>query len=443
MDIERALLSKALQSGELPDLVARGIEVDHFADEDLADLYDWAVDFMSKHAQPPSMTIAREEFRDFKPLLTQDPLSWHVDQFIRRVKERLAIELVRGYHDCLQDPAEIDEIELRALEMARELTEIVPSPKARRFSEGTARREDYARRKKKNIVHGVKIGIPSIDNLTLGLQPHELLIWGGGPGGGKTTALQYCAMQTYLNGATPLIISLEVDSEQILRKFDTMAAKVSYHALKALELNPEEEQKWTEILERAERDRMERDIIIIDDIKNCTVDKVAAQQIRYKPDVVAVDYLEEMKTPRNVQGWEGVASNGRGLKQQARTTKTPYMTATQLNREGETAYQSAQKIADILIVLISPDEDEGVSDEIEFYLRKYRDGPSRKSVKMHWDLNFMDIYEMESTNGKPRGLGRKPTERFPVRNPGSSEFTGVGGRTQGLRAFVEKRRNGR
>ena len=83
MDIERALLTKALSTkDDLPELVARGIDPDHFADEDLADLYDWAVDFMSKHASPPSMTIMREEFRDFQPLLTKDPLSWH-DRAVR------------------------------------------------------------------------------------------------------------------------------------------------------------------------------------------------------------------------------------------------------------------------------------------------------------------------------------------------------------------------
>jgi replicative DNA helicase len=416
MDIERALLSKALQSGELSELVARGIEPDHFADEDMADLYDWCVDVMSKHAQPPSMAAAREEFADFHPLLTKDPLSWHIERFVRRVKERMAIELVRGYHDALEDPQEIDEIELRALEMARQLTEVVPSPKASRFSAGKARKEEYQRRKKKReIIHGIPLGIPTFDGITLGIQNHELVIWGGPPGGGKTTGLQYCSMHGYLHGETVLFVSLEVEAEQILRKFDTLRTQIRYHALKALELNPQEEKKWTEILERAEQEKMERDIIIVDDIRNCTPDKVAAQQIRYKPGLVAVDYLEEMRTPRNVAGWEGVAANGRALKQQARTTKTPHLTATQLNREGETSYQSAQKIADMLIVLIPPDEDDEDPTTMKLLLRKYRDGPSRKTVNMHWDLSIMDIHEADAaTNGRftPRKLGDKRKQKI-------------------------------
>ena len=194
MDIERALISKALSTGELAELVARGIDPDHFADEEIADLYEWSTEFMATHAAPPSMTATKLEFRDFQPLLTQEPLTWHVQQFERKVKERLAVELVRDYHDCLDDPNEIDEIDLRALEMARRLAEIIPAPKAMRFSEGTARKEDYERRKKKDIALGIPLGIPTFDNITLGVQNHELVIWGGPPGGGKTTGLQHCAM---------------------------------------------------------------------------------------------------------------------------------------------------------------------------------------------------------------------------------------------------------
>jgi len=409
MDIERALLSQALATGELSELVARGIEPDHFADEDLADLYDWCVGEVAQHGDPPSMGIVREEFADFHPMLTKEPMSRLMKRFVLRVKERLAVELVRGYHDALEDPDEIEEIEVRALEMARQLAEAIPAPKASRLSAGKARKEEYQRRKKKDIQLGIPLGIPTFDGITLGVQNHELVIWGGPPGGGKTTGLQHCSMHGYMHGETVLFVSLEVEAEQILRKFDTMLSKIRYHALKALELNPEEEKKWYEILERAEREKMDRDIIIVDDIKNCTTDKVAAQQTRYKPGLVVVDYLEEMRTPRNVQGWEGVAANGRGLKQQARTTKTPHITATQLNREGETSYQSAQKIADMLIVLIPPDEEDEDPTTMKLLLRKYRDGPSRKTVDMHWDLATMDIHEADAakTNGRfaPRKLG--------------------------------------
>jgi replicative DNA helicase len=206
------------------------------------------------------------------------------------------------------------------MEMARELTEVVPAPRSEKLSEGKKRREEYYRRKREGIEHGVKIGIPTFDDLTLGIQPHEICIWGGPTGGGKTTGMQYSSISAYLKKRTVLFISLEVEAEQILRRFDVMLAdaKIRYKALKALDLNKEEEEQWEKILERAESERLQHDIIIIDDIKNCSVDKVAAEALRYKPDVVCVDYLEEMRGHRNNQSWENVRDAGRGLKQFAR-----------------------------------------------------------------------------------------------------------------------------
>jgi len=412
MDIERAILSKAFQSGEFSDVVARGIEPDHFADEDSADAYDFALEFLSKHKQPPTIEVMRGE--GFKPIVTQEPLSYLIERFVLKVKERTAVELVRGYHDALEDPEEIAEIELRALEMARQLAEIVPTPKAQRLSEGTARKQEYDRRKKRKIQHGIELGIPTFDNITLGIQPHELLIWGGPPGGGKTTGIQYTALNAYLAGKTVLFVSLEVEAEQILRRFDTMLSNVRYQALKALDLDDGEEKKWHRILQRCEKQRADKDIIIIDDIRNCTIEKVAAEQIRYKPGMVCVDYLEEMRPPRNLRDWEAVQENGRGLKQAARVSKVPHVTATQLNREGETSYQSAQKIADMLIILLPPDIDEDQT-QMRLLMRKYRDGPSRRHVLMQWNLDRMDIKEIEDTDKYPaKKLGAEaPKQKNP------------------------------
>lgn len=404
MDVERALLSKAIASGDLPDVVARGIEPDHFADEEYADIYEWSTEFLANHKQPPTMEVTRGEFPGFKPHVTQDPLSYLTERFVLLVKERTAVELVRGYHEALEDPDEIAEIELRALEMATELANTVPTPKAQRVSEGTQRKQEYERRKKKSVVHGIRLGIPTFDDITLGIQPHELVVWGGPPGGGKTTGIQNTSLHAYLQGVTVLFVSLEVEAEQILRKFDTMLSHVRYKALKGLELRPEEEKRWHKILRQCEKDRVEKDIIIRDDIPNCTVAKIAAEQIRYKPGMVCVDYLEEMRIPRNIQGWEGVAENGRGLKQLARVTKCPFVTATQLNREGETAYQSAQKIADMLIILNPPEDDED-QDKMLLTMRKYRDGPSRKQAHMKWDLETMEIEEIAAPVKRDVKLG--------------------------------------
>jgi replicative DNA helicase len=256
------------------------------------------------------------------------------------------------------------------------------------------------------------MGIPTFDRLMVGMQPHELVVYAGPPGAGKTTGMQHTSINVYAkSGLSVLFVSLEVEGEQILRKFDTMLSGISYHALKAMDLDVGSEQKWTEVLERCESEHLERDIAIRDDIRNCTVEKVIAEEIRFKPGLVAVDYLEEMRSRKGLADWESVRENARGLKQQARVSKIPHVTGTQINREGDTAHQSIHKIADTLIQLIPDEDDEKV---MKYVLRKYRDGPSHKEVLMKWDLDTMDIGEMAHRKEYPalRGSnGNKPAAR--------------------------------
>jgi replicative DNA helicase len=413
-DIERLVLWNALSTGEFPKLITRGIEVDHFADEDVQDVYEYCMNFMREYSQPPSISAVKDQFPKFKAKLTGDPLDLHLKKFIRQVKYRKATELVRAYHEALDDPDEIDEIELRAIEMGRELTEIVPAPKSHRLSEGLARKREYDRRKKEGIRHGIMMGIPSFDIITLGIQPHELVVIAGYMGMGKTTFMQLLALNAYLQGKTVLFISLEVEAEMILRKFDVMLSNVRYRALKALELNAGEEETWTKILKQCEADKLERDIIIKDDIANCTPDKVSAEIIREKPELTCVDYLEEMRAPRGVIGWEAISQNGRDLAQMARVMKNPIITATQLNRDGgkgdvnlsTLGYQSIGKQAHTLIGL-SQTEEQLEADEMEASLLKYRDGPSKKTVLLDWKMETMELGEKGAAQSFPMRATKK------------------------------------
>lgn len=756
-DIERLIIWKALSTGELPHLISRGIEVDHFVDEDVQDVYEYSLKFLRDHKQPPSITAVKEQFPKFNAKLSSDPLDYHIKKFTRKVKERKAIELVRAYHEALEDPDEIDEIELRAMEMARELIAVVPAPRASRLSEGQSRKREYDRRKKEGIQHGTMMGIPSFDEIMLGIQPHELVVVGGYMGRGKaqpldsgvltpdgwttmgellvdddivgsdgekqkvtgifdqgvkdnyvvefndgstteccgehlwtvfdssariyrtktlnelrnsvlksgtihrwhvdnikpvkfnkselpidsyllglllgdggltgttpvfssadpeiiesisqllpdgmlvnysdqydyrlvdpkahcknpnrltkdlrdlglmgkysyqkyipdeylfssledrigllqgildadgsaaatrvdysssseqlaldvcelveslggrtnlsvkktthldsyrvcirmssevcpfrlqrkrlkyklrtkyadmrraivgiyyvgkttmrcisvsnqdnlyvtdnyilthnTTLMQFFALNAYLQGKTVLFVSLEVEAEQILRKFDVMLSNVRYRALKALELDAGEEKAWTAILEKCESDKAERDIIVRDDIQNCTTDKIAAEVIREKPSFLCVDYLEEMTAPRGIMGWEAVSRNGRDLKQHARVKKIPTVTATQLNREGgkgevtlsTLGYQSIGKQADTLLGM-SQDDDQAAQYEMDVLLLKHRDGPSNKTATMDWKLDTMQIKEKGSVESFPlraskRRLSKKDREK--------------------------------
>src|SRR3954453_7773735 len=405
-DVETTLVWSAIQNGDLADVITRGIEVEHFADDEVADVYLWASDFYALHKRPPTSEAMSNEFPHFKARLSKEPTKYHADRFIRQVKERKAEECLRDFFDRMEDPEDIDDIEIHAIDFANQLAELVPAPRAQYFGKGAkSRKERYDRRKRDGDKPGLMLGIPKYDAIMVGLQEHELLVYAGPPGAGKTTGMRHTTMHGYLQGRTGLFVSLEVEAEQVLRKFDVMLSSVSYLSMKALAMDAPDERRWTEILERAENDSVERDIIIRDDIRNCTVEKVTAETIRHKPGLVVVDYLEEMRSRKGLSDWESVRENARGLKQQARVVRIPHVTGTQINRDGDTAHQSIHNVADAIIQLYPDDDDEKI---MLYRLLKYRDGRSRAEVTMKWDLDRM-VIEQTGHRMQYTPLGTKPT----------------------------------
>ena len=420
-DVETTLVWSAIQNGDLADVLARGVYPEHFADDDVAETYGWAAGFYAEHKRAPTSEAMSIEFPHFKARLSKEPTKYHLDRFIRQCKERKAEECLRDFFDRMEDPEDLDDIEIHAIDFANQLAEVVPAPRAEYFGRNAkSRKELYDKRKRDGEKPGLMLGIPRYDAIMQGLQDHELLVYAGPPGAGKTTGMQHTTINAYLQGRTSLFVSLEVEAEQILRKFDVMLSNVSYHAMKALAMDVGDERKWTEILERAEHESAQRDIIIRDDIKNCTVEKVTAETIRHKPGLVVVDYLEEMKGRKNLSDWESVRENARGLKQQARVSRIPHVTGTQINRDGDTAHQSIHKVADAIIQLY-PDEDD---DKIMLYrLLKYRDGQSRAEVSMEWDLDRMHI-QQSGHRMEYKPLGAKPTSNGHKK--GKLSLAGIG-----------------
>jgi replicative DNA helicase len=405
-DIESTVLTKAFTTGKLEDLIAKEIEPDHFADELHGEIFEFAQDFFHHHQATPSMEVVSTEFPNFKPKISKDPLSYHLDKFIEVVTYRRAVDLIRGYHEDIDDRSQWADLPLRAMEMARELIDAVPGSQIEKLSDAQKRRDEYYLRKKQGIEHGILLGIPSFDEVTFGTQPYELVVFGGKPGAGKSTMLVYAAVSAYLRGRTVYLATMENTAEQTIRKIDTMLAEdqIRYSALKSCSLTKKEEEAWDKILERAASERHKHDIYVQGTLKNASVEKIAADQMKYKPDLVVVDYLELMKTRTKMEGWQSIQENGRGLKQTARLTNVPCYVATQLNRtSGDTSYQSAEQIADILINIRGDQEDEA-DGEMELVMKKNRDGASRIKATMVRKLDTMNIHE------------KSFAERFPIRN---------------------------
>lgn len=404
MDIERLLVTKLASSGEIDKLVSAGIIATHFSSGDCSEVYGYMVDHLRKYRAVPSQDAVKKKFPKFEWQFTTDTLGYLTDEFISQIKRRETITMLRDLAVAVDDPVRVKRLDEEALEMARNLAMIVPSTRASRFSDMSKRIEEYRLKALSGDSWGIKMNIPTFDNLTYGVQPHEFIAVIGYQGTGKSTMLEYLAFQAYLQEKSTLFISLEMESEALYRRFDTMANNFDYNALKGLELSDKEIEIWEKMADRVQSNKHSHDIIVLDDLGRASVEKVYAEMARYKPDVCMVDYLSLMSAPSHVgQGWERVGEITKGLKINARSLKTPIIAAAQTNRDSAKAGPELDNIAFASSIGMDTDiilglhQDELMRDNhrMEVRMLKNRDGDTGK-VTMDWNMTNRQFCEVSA-----------------------------------------------
>lgn len=408
MEHERKLLSKALHTGSVESVIARGIETRHFSDPKLRAVWDSVCAHVLKYGSSPSAVSVLRKHSDVVLDVVQDSLEYVIDQFLLLTKRRIAVERLLAMGSVIDgnDDEQLMRIEEIFLESAQELSRAVPGGKVARYSDMNDRIRLYEHDAKEGASRGIQFGIPTLDDLTYGIQPHELVVISGWQGTGKSTLMQHILHRAYVNeGATPMLISLEMEASALYRKWDTMAAPWTYDELKGHRLSDDQLVEWGRMAERAKK--ASNDIIVLDDVGRCTVEKVHAEMNRYNPDIVGIDYISLMSTPKDDKAaiWETVTYITKELKQLARSTGTPIVAIAQTNRESATAGARLENISysrsigqdsDIVLGLYS---DEVMREEKRMQVRmlKNRDGRTT-NIDMKWDMDQMRFREWSVTD---------------------------------------------
>ncbi|NLR94933.1 DnaB-like helicase C-terminal domain-containing protein [Flammeovirga agarivorans] len=130
-----------------------------------------------------------------------------------------------------------------------------------------------------------------------------------------------------------LVFSLELTFDQIIRRFDSMLSKVSYHRLSKATLTKAEERTYSRYLRiSAKKSR----ILVADKVFSLAEMKAIA--LARKPSIILIDGLYQAKAIRKVRGnstHEHILAISRDLKIMAKEIDVPIVYTTQMNREGE------------------------------------------------------------------------------------------------------------
>ena len=188
----------------------------------------------------------------------------------------------------------------------------------------------------------------SLDDLTAGLQPSDLIVIAGRPSMGKTSLALGMAQHAALHAGTVVgIFSLEMSKPQLVLRMLSSEARVDSHALRTGRLQKED---WWRLAEAA--GKLEQAPIYIDDSGAVTVQQMRGKARRLKAerglDLLIVDYLQLMQGKSDSESRQQEISDiSRSLKTLAKELNVPVIALSQLSRAVEARKPPVPMLADL------------------------------------------------------------------------------------------------
>jgi replicative DNA helicase len=257
------------------------------------------------------------------------------------------------------------------------------------------------RRENKN--DGLMTGFEKFDSLTNGLKKGNLVVLGARPGMGKTSFALQMAKQVAEQNKSTLFFSLEMMSEEVIKRLESQISGINNKKIETDNLNPFE----LEQLAIAHK-KIRQLSLHIDDTAGLSVPKMKlkAQRVKqkYGLDLIVVDYLQ-LCTNDKAHNREGeISSISRGLKQLAKDLECPVIALSQLSRALETRSDkrpmlsdlresgAIEQDADMVTFLYRPKYyDKGLPEDIvEFIISKNRHG-SLETINFEF-IDYLTIF---------------------------------------------------
>lgn len=191
---------------------------------------------------------------------------------------------------------------------------------------------------------GLTSGFKSIDHLTGGWQPSDLIILAARPGMGKTAfALNIARHAAVHGGKHGAIFSLEMSKEQLVDRMVSAETEIYLDKIRRRSLNDYDHKRFLQMTDLIESG------IHIDDSAALSIQSLRSKAIRlkHKHDIgwIAVDYLQLMRG-ENTKGGnreQEISSISRGLKAIAKELNIPVIALSQLSRAVENRPASSRR----------------------------------------------------------------------------------------------------
>ena len=299
-------------------------------------------------------------------------------------------------------------------------------------------------RTKKDEISGVPSGFASLDRITYGWQPTDLIILAARPSVGKTAFALNLARNAALHPTKPQPVgffSLEMSASQLVQRILSAESEIKMEKISRGKL---EDYEYQQLLSKG-LNRLESAPIYIDDTAALNIFEFRAKARRlvnkHNVKIIIIDYLQLMSGSgdKNSNREQEISNISRSLKALAKELNIPIIALSQLSRAVETRKESKmpqlsdlresgaiEQDADMVMFIYRPEYYEVMSNEMgestqgETHIRiaKHRNG-SLDLVKLRARLDIQRFEEWDGEGGIP-GLGSnyKPTASLPGNSGG-------------------------
>lgn len=312
----------------------------------------------------------------------------------------------------------------------------------------TINRIDELRTKKEDI-SGVPSGFPSLDRVTYGWQPTDLIILAARPSVGKTALALNLARNAALHPVKPTgvgIFSLEMSASQLVQRILSAESEIMLEKIARGKL---EEYEYQQLHTKGIK-KLEQAPIFIDDTAALNIFEFRAKARRlvnkHNVGLIIIDYLQLMSGTgdRGANREQEISNISRNLKALAKELGIPIIALSQLSRAVETRKESKmpqlsdlresgaiEQDADMVMFIYRPEYYETYSNEngestrgeTHIKIAKHRNG-SLENIKLRALLHIQKFEEWDDNSGpsfNPGGGGNwKPLGPAPSQQGGDN-----------------------
>jgi len=243
---------------------------------------------------------------------------------------------------------------------------------------------------RREFITGVPTGFKRLDTMTAGLQPGDLIIIAGRPSMGKTALALNIAQHVALrHGGSVGIFSLEMSTQQLIRRLMSSEAQVDNHKLATGFLSDKDLNDLLNALQYLASAK-----IFVDDTANPSLLEMRSKARRLKAehglDLLIIDYLQLMSLGRFENRNLEIGAISRALKGLAKELELPVIALSQLSRAPEARSEHRPQLSDLresgnleqdadVVSFIYREElynpDPAVQGTAELIIAKQRNGP--------------------------------------------------------------------